>query len=243
MCRCRRSTAERGRPQASSRAWTRRMALHRSKRTSASSCARARCPSARSGSALRSSPRACGPQVSQPRARSGAAAAGHVPGQGHPVAARVREGKDTGAGERRGAVGRVVRVRSRLGVVGAPVPSAVVHPRRVPDGPRPCPARTVKGPFQIPLKRPLTCDSFESGRQDLNLRPLDPQSSALPSCATSRCPSDLGFPQARRAREQYRTPSGDHEPLTGRSGSRVRRPGACRPRGGGSAPPAPPPWP
>jgi hypothetical protein len=25
-----------------------------------------------------------------------------------------------------------------------------------------------------------------SGRQDLNLRPLDPQSSALPSCATSR---------------------------------------------------------
>ncbi len=40
-------------------------------------------------------------------------------------------------------------------------------------------------------KRPLTCDvrSFEqSGRQDLNLRPLDPQSSALPSCATSRCP-------------------------------------------------------
>jgi integrase len=28
-----------------------------------------------------------------------------------------------------------------------------------------------------------------SGRQDLNLRPLDPQSSALPSCATSRVPS------------------------------------------------------
>src|SRR5690606_1708965 len=27
-----------------------------------------------------------------------------------------------------------------------------------------------------------------SGRQDLNLRPLDPQSSALPSCATSRPP-------------------------------------------------------
>ncbi len=26
----------------------------------------------------------------------------------------------------------------------------------------------------------------ESGRQDLNLRPLDPQSSALPGCATSR---------------------------------------------------------
>ena len=25
-----------------------------------------------------------------------------------------------------------------------------------------------------------------SGRQDLNLRPLDPKSSALPSCATSR---------------------------------------------------------
>jgi hypothetical protein len=26
-----------------------------------------------------------------------------------------------------------------------------------------------------------------SGRRDLNPRPLDPQSSALPSCATSRC--------------------------------------------------------
>ncbi len=31
-----------------------------------------------------------------------------------------------------------------------------------------------------------------SGRQDLNLRPLDPQSSALPSCATSRCGSRGG---------------------------------------------------
>ena len=30
-----------------------------------------------------------------------------------------------------------------------------------------------------------------SGRQDLNLRPLDPQSSALPSCATSRCSPTL----------------------------------------------------
>ncbi len=69
-------------------------------------------------------------------------------------------------------------------------------------GPRPAPSRppkTIKGPFQISLKRPLTCDSFESGRQDLNLRPLDPQSSALPSCATSRCPSGLGFPLAERA--------------------------------------------
>src|SRR5215470_1138157 len=31
-----------------------------------------------------------------------------------------------------------------------------------------------------------------SGRQDLNLRPLDPQSSALPSCATSRSPGPAG---------------------------------------------------
>ncbi|GAA0551398.1 hypothetical protein GCM10010390_62090 [Streptomyces mordarskii] len=38
-----------------------------------------------------------------------------------------------------------------------------------------------------------------SGRQDLNLRPLDPQSSALPSCATSRCSLGLGFPLADRA--------------------------------------------
>ena len=39
-----------------------------------------------------------------------------------------------------------------------------------------------------------------SGRQDLNLRPLDPQSSALPSCATSRHPSGAGtsLPHRRR---------------------------------------------
>ena len=43
-------------------------------------------------------------------------------------------------------------------------------------------------PGQSPLDQP-------SGRQDLNLRPLDPQSSALPSCATSR-------PRPRRARTQ-----------------------------------------
>ena len=59
--------------------------------------------------------------------------------------------------------------------------------------------KTTEGPFQIALKRPLAYDFEKSGRQDLNLRPLDPQSSALPSCATSRCPSDLGFPPAVRA--------------------------------------------
>jgi hypothetical protein len=35
----------------------------------------------------------------------------------------------------------------------------------------------------------LTPSIYPSGRQDLNLRPLDPQSSALPSCATSRHPA------------------------------------------------------
>ena len=47
--------------------------------------------------------------------------------------------------------------------------------------------KMIKGRSRISPKPPLICDSFESGRQDLNLRPLDPQSSALPSCATSRC--------------------------------------------------------
>ncbi|GGT21858.1 hypothetical protein GCM10010222_74680 [Streptomyces tanashiensis] len=41
-------------------------------------------------------------------------------------------------------------------------------------GPQVAP-RTSQGPFQISLKRPLTCDFEKSGRQDLNLRPLDPQ--------------------------------------------------------------------
>src|SRR3954471_18499310 len=39
-----------------------------------------------------------------------------------------------------------------------------------------------KGPRRLPPAKTLR----PSGRQDLNLRPLDPQSSALPSCATSR---------------------------------------------------------
>src|SRR5690606_41186135 len=42
-----------------------------------------------------------------------------------------------------------------------------------------------------PMGGPPQCEEppiTPSGRQDLNLRPLDPQSSALPSCATSRPP-------------------------------------------------------
>ena len=54
--------------------------------------------------------------------------------------------------------------------------------------------RTAKGRFRISPKPALTCDCLQSGRQDLNLRPLDPQSSALPSCATSRCCLTWGFP-------------------------------------------------
>jgi hypothetical protein len=49
-------------------------------------------------------------------------------------------------------------------------------------------------------KPALTCDCLQSGRQDLNLRPLDPQSSALPSCATSRYPSDQGIPRSNAHR-------------------------------------------
>jgi hypothetical protein len=50
-----------------------------------------------------------------------------------------------------------------------------------------------------------------SGRQDLNLRPLDPQSSALPSCATSRPPpKEPGQLSARAMRA--------HDPRVGRTG-------------------------
>ena len=43
------------------------------------------------------------------------------------------------------------------------------------------------GPTGRPSQREQTdLQKQPSGRQDLNLRPLDPQSSALPSCATSR---------------------------------------------------------
>ena len=43
-----------------------------------------------------------------------------------------------------------------------------------------------KGPERNP--EPLLTWTFWSGRPDLNRRPLDPQSSALPNCATSRPP-------------------------------------------------------
>ncbi len=43
-----------------------------------------------------------------------------------------------------------------------PTRSRRVGPRAVPE--------TIKGPFQIALKRPLTCDFVKSGRQDLNLQ-------------------------------------------------------------------------
>ena len=36
-------------------------------------------------------------------------------------------------------------------------------------------AHIEKGRSRISPKPPLICDSLESGRQDLNLRPLDPQ--------------------------------------------------------------------
>ncbi len=80
---------------------------------------------------------------------------------------------------------------AHLGVLRAPVP----FPAR-PSSPADTGQGTlvptwspkmIKGRFRISPKPPLICDSLESGRQDLNLRPLDPQSSALPSCATSRC--------------------------------------------------------
>lgn len=46
-----------------------------------------------------------------------------------------------------------------------------------------------------------------SGRQDLNLRPLDPQSSALPNCATSR--PHHRFPGVQE--ESYNTLNGDQK--------------------------------
>ncbi len=109
---------------------------------------------------------------------------------------------------------------ARRGIMNMAISLAPTAPDRAPE--------TIEGPSQISLRRPLEHDSRESGRQDLNLRPLDPQSSALPSCATSRCPSDLGFPPALRAREQYRTSRRGHEPLCGRHAGRWPEHDLCR---------------
>lgn len=82
-----------------------------------------------------------------------------------------------------------------------PVPPARMSPTSRdntpgPRGPQLVPKNSEKA---APDYSDTACDlrKHKSGRQDLNLRPLDPQSSALPSCATSRYPSDLGFPPGR----------------------------------------------
>lgn len=54
-------------------------------------------------------------------------------------------------------------------------------------------SRTQK-PLPCRLATPLCFICFYwSGRQDLNLRPPDPKSGALPNCATSRCPVHLSI--------------------------------------------------
>ena len=47
--------------------------------------------------------------------------------------------------------------------------------------------RNVKSqPGNLPVLSRVNMEKVMSGRQDLNLRPLDPQPSALPDCATPR---------------------------------------------------------
>jgi hypothetical protein len=68
--------------------------------------------------------------------------------------------------------------------------------------PTPDPPKAVSpNPHPWVRAMPMSCDITLSGRQDLNLRPLDPQSSALPSCATSRLGPSRGRNRA------YRTPA------------------------------------
>ena len=49
-----------------------------------------------------------------------------------------------------------------------------------------------------------------SGRQDLNLRPLDPQSSALPNCATSRPPHE-GWASVPHAVSRFGATASQHD--------------------------------
>ena len=99
------------------------------------------------------------------------------------------------AGSREGALfgaGRLPRGRG-WGVSRVPPGEAAECSNRRSGRPAPDMA---EGRSRTSPEPALTCDCHQSGRQDLNLRPLDPQSSALPSCATSRCPCDLGFPRS-----------------------------------------------
>jgi hypothetical protein len=59
--------------------------------------------------------------------------------------------------------------------------------------------------YKIEGGHPRSCEmapDLLSGRRDSNPRPLDPQSSALPSCATSRCRTRTGSAPVQRSADR-----------------------------------------
>jgi hypothetical protein len=107
---------------------------------------------------------------------------------------------------------RLIGVISRCPAAGCPGQPAIgTHHGRTRLRP-PCdhhPATRTKNPPHHSVERASDLRLCWSGRQDLNLRPPDPQSGALPSCATSRGCGALRlrclFPVSRVQEEQYST--------------------------------------
>ncbi len=97
-------------------------------------------------------------------------AASHLPGTETDLPGPATPGARPAAPDAAGQFGR--------GYVTRRAVRRAVHVTRLSPGGR-------SGKKQKPRNR---CDSaaFRSGRRDLNPRPLDPQSSALPNCATAR---------------------------------------------------------
>ena len=96
---------------------------------------------------------------------------------------------------RRGALPPALEYRSRPHAEGAPC-----HPPRPHS--RPC-ARAGSRPGYAHTKSPGPNGPGDSpsGWRDLNPRPLRPERSALPSCATPRCPMSIAIPRRKTQTE------------------------------------------
>jgi hypothetical protein len=99
--------------------------------------------------------------------------------------------------------------------------------------PAPHPTRTREGPAAVTGAGPS--QFYQSGRRDLNSRPPEPHSGALPGCATSRTPD----PRHGRSRTEDGNCSGNA--VTGQPGKALAPPAAPRTAASPPSPPAPPP--
>ena len=172
---------------------------------------------------LLSAPEGGGPPARRPRREPSARRVGSKPGQALPppsgtAAARMSKGCPAAAlghsscphvegvpcrrprapqppAYRRGALPPALEYRSRPHAEGVPC-----HPPRPRS--RPCArAGSRSGYTHTKSPGPNGPGDSPSGWRDLNPRPLRPERSALPSCATPRCPMSIAIPRRKTQTE------------------------------------------